>query len=358
MTSVNVSAGDNSALKALEEQRMELERDLQSERSAREQDVAELTMKNAAVQRACDELEQKLADKEAEAREGIDRAAAAEQRLVAKNTELEAYRKQMDDDKQSMERKLSDLTLENSRLQQENRRLTSSLATTEGRVEDLLVREATLMESVADKERELRDYRTEAELDHATLEEQLAERDRRFRDLQAQTDLQTAKHADATKGLQMQLSEKAEELSRVTATSREQEKLLEDQKSSASRTQSEIIELLAALRCVMTPLHATINTFAVDKIPMAPVASSSAPPAKDTQLASLTEAVDLSMPSTTLQDASWRLRLLNTRPAELAQAKMQACLDQTKKWQKECKKYKERADRAVASSKEKLSFRR
>jgi len=43
---------------------------------------------------------------------------------------------------------------------------------------------------------------------------------------------------------------------------------------------------------------------------------------------------------------------------DITKAQCDYCLHETKKWQKECKKYKERTDRVMLAARDKLAFRR
>ena len=379
VTSVNFSAADNGQLRLLEEKRIELERELQSERSVREQEVAEFAVKSAELTRANEELQKTLEAKKSE-------LANALEVMESLRFDTESHRREVEDHKRivhqaenaaveqqsaitslesrfkKVEVKLQEVTAEKLALQSElheahssRRSLDDDLTDLESKYDRLEERKRELLEALGERERTLRDHRSEAELDHATLEKEITEV--KERSAAQINDVERKVRAAVTEinKLKTAASVKENEISELQVMCNERGKAIEDTQIQSQNYASQVRVLLNHIKLFYDPLAAFLITFIDERIPLAPTTLS---PAKE---GTLSEPSDYHSPSfnvVSIEAAIASLGRMDSTLIELAKEKIKLCATQTKKWQKECKRYRDRAEKAITSAKEKIAFRR
>ena len=358
---------------------MELERELQAERSAREQEVAELAVKIAELTRTNAELRESsksdenklvaalkdiesvrqdknnltkeaatLRDDLAQAEKAVSatkaaiydsdlRLKAAESESLSHISEKDAMRSELALVKaaqKSYEADLGDLEIKHARLEDRRREL---------------------LEALGERERTLRDHRSEADLDHATLEKEiLEEKERSALQIKEVENRLLSTKADLEQ-MKIDLSMKEDELAELQVMCNERGKAVEEAHLQSQGNASQIRLLLNHVKLFYDPLAAFLASFIDERIPLAPTTSL---PGKEGTLSTPSGYHPLQLNVTSLEAAIATLGKMDSTLVELAKEKMTSCAKQTKKWQKECKRYRDRAEKAIFASKEKIAFRR
>lgn len=358
VTSINMSnSTSGEQLRALEEKCQNLERDLQAERSAREEQVSEFAVKNAELQQAKVALEQ---DTQA-AKVDRDRIASKlkDALLAVANAETAATQLRKEKEAHVLQAGEAACRIEHMRrdlrsAQQERNELEDNLSDVRGRHDKLTEEKAELLELVAEKERLLRDTKSEAELDRAMLERELTEE--KQRSARASADI-AGKLSAAEEQLDEVKSGRDGEMAELQVMCNERGRALEDAKREKVAMQASVRTLLNLFRLFFDAYTSHLKAFIDEPIPAVIAASSS--PSKENSSHSSPASYDVPIfDAKSLEAATASLKSFDSSLMELARRKMDECALQTKKWMKECKRYRERAARAVDAAKEKLAFRR
>ena len=368
VTSVNVSgaAQDPGHLRLLEEKRIELERELADERSAREEEVNELdhqlakakaeidslrTQRNGAnIERAsiARELESHSrasrdhASQLSELRRQLDEAATslrdAAQAKEAASKECDGLRRELAEASEARKRSISesvDLQAEHSKLNKQH---------------------STLLEQLAVKERNLRDLRAEADLDRATLEKELAD-ERERGSVQAKEDRARVQAVGTdNERLKREISGREDELAELQSMCNDRTRSVEKLTAQADATSTNVRKLLDTFGIFFEHYTSSFSSFLTESVPLAPTASTSSP-----SRSKYVEPINFILPvfqGETVDAAVSSLDLLDNSILEKAREKMTFCASQTKRWQRECKKHRDRAEKAISGAREKIAFRR
>lgn len=383
VTSVDLSTGQANGrgvnleqLRLLEEQRQALERELQSERSQREEEVTALRNEVESLQLVRDELLAQRAQTLAEVESAKGEAKASSTLVEEVRREMRGLERQHDNSKTrvaALEAELSALNAiadsvreRNTLLDREIREARHTISTLQDQVEQLEDetdslndKQRDLVAVIGEKERQLvekdrilRDHRSEAELDRATLEKELTEEKERS----AAQCLALQKKVDEVEAskieVQQALSKKEDELAELQVMCNERGKAIEDARNDSDETTNRMQGVLDAFGAFYSSY--TSSLIGVLKEPIHVAATKTAPATNGVTEDYPLPDVDFS----SLETASSSRTNLDTGLVALAKEKMLLGLAQAKIWQKECKKYKERINKANAAASEKLAFRR
>ncbi|KAJ8295056.1 Autophagy-related protein 11 [Rhodotorula toruloides] len=374
-------------LRQLEETNDSLSRELQTERSAREEEVAQLdsrasTAENArmVLQRRFDSLERDKSSVEQSHQGIVARSEDLERRLTAESRRSETLerdlagarvaegelRKQwtaLDQSHTRLQGELGTLRLELDRAR-------STIAEQEAKLVAAEESQRELTLAIAEKDRLLRDHRSEAELDRAVLEKEAAEAQRGTQ--AKEQELEDARRhgrllEEAIDGLKEQIGRwekvaqaKEDDLldirKAVEGVKAEKERALVDA-DKVLRKMTDLargaITLAGRLRDENNKITAILNT---------------PPPAKVDGGSSEVDkaAVDAHVPAVPALDyASGDLEGLLTELekynhdtlTDAVKNKVDSLTSVTKKWVKEAKAYRERAHRAASGANDKIAFR-
>lgn len=358
-----MSTNNNEALQAVEEQRMQLERDLQAERSAREAEVTALTVKNSELERQLAEqaetkaslikrhrLEQDRMTEDHNARTAdllgeVDRLTERATHLAG---EITVHTSEANQLRQQLEDVQEDVQEVKKRLEEE-----------EMRSDHLEKRKQDLLQALNEKDRLLRDHRTESELDKATLEKELAEAREKHDALERESAAQIA-------GLQHGMERVKENLSAQETDNAELQTMCDERGRSISTLLAEaqssnvkVLTLLELCRVFFSQCESFLVHFIKEEVPKAPVSSTSNTTSRSKAPAATFRPSDYKpFDGSSLERAIDSLESnQSTQLWELAKAQCDHCVSETKNWQKQCRRYKERMDKAVTTSKDKIAFR-
>jgi autophagy-related protein 11 len=417
---------DPNQIRALEDAKQALERELQNERGSRETEVAELSMRNEELRLAVERsraaekgVSTKLVDLQTEKLRAEGELQAlrtrlsdaerdkqqARQDLSDVTSELEDTRKQLQaeqdaahavrvelgerlitlrelaaeleakeeekknqltDVRESLQRQLAtsaadvddargrlhELELASKELEDRLARERSEAETTLKDVETRLgaseARRQELCEAIGEKEKLLRDHRSEAELDRAVLERELEElrgklamatdevEDGRAYVKQVESELEAAKSDISKRDEELELRKKEADAARHEA---------DGLRRGGNSTATRALRLAKSLHDSQRETIASLSTDTPEGVSVAGTLDDP-PDWASLDFAALEALLDtLSAPLTpTLREA--------------VKSKVDTLSTTVKKWQKECKAYRERAQRATAAASEKIAFRK
>ena len=357
VTSVDISNTDGSEqLRVLEERKQELERELQNERTAREQEVNALQVKNAKLEKA-KELLQKEKEEQASAAKKIaeevqvvkEAEAAGKATAVRLREELEVAEKKARGANEQAER----LTRGVEEARSARNTLEEELGALRRNFDQLSQQKDELVGILGERERSLRDAKSEAELDRATLEKELADEKERSSNRAKEFE---SKLSEAEEKISEMKTDRDGEFAELQVMCNERGKALEDSAKEKEATHASLRTLLNLFRLFFDAYTSHLKSLIDDPIPL--VVTSSSPSKENSSLSSPSAYNVPVFQATNLSTAIASMKALDSSLIELARKKMDLCALQTKKWMKECKRYKERATRAVDAAKEKLAFRR
>lgn len=363
-TSVSVSNSANEALQALEEKRTQLERELQAERGTREAEVAALQIKNSELERQLaehlehkatlvmqhkveqDELKQDHRLKADDLQMEIDRLAERAAHLAGQNTmqqsETSRLRQQLQDAKEDTE----DLR---RRLEEE-----------ESRSNTLEKRKSDLLHALNEKDRILRDHRTESELDRATLEKELAELKEKLDSLERESAAQAASLTHDLERLQAKTSTQESDNAELQTMCDERGRSISEMRADAQATNVKVVTLLHLCQAFHIQCEEFLTQFVRQDIPKVKGRSSDASTSIMNSKGAVTGSRLGQSVSTKMASLDQAIEYMESRqPSEIwesVRAHCEYCISETFTWQKQCKRYKQRADKAVSTAKEKLAF--
>ncbi|BGO93942.1 hypothetical protein NBRC10512_007011 [Rhodotorula toruloides] len=374
-------------LRQLEETNDSLSRELQTERSAREEEVAQLdsrasTAENArmVLQRRFDSLERDKSSVEQSHQGIVARSEDLERRLTAESRRSETLERDLAGARVAegeLRKQWTALDQSHTRLQGELGtlrlgldRARSTIAEQEAKLVAAEESQRELTLAIAEKDRLLRDHRSEAELDRAVLEKEAAEAQRGTQ--AKEQELEDARRhgrllEEAIDGLKEQIGRwekvaqaKEDDLldirKAVEGVKAEKERALVDA-DKVLRKMTDLargaITLAGRLRDENNKITAILNT---------------PPPAKVDGGSSEVDkaAVDAHVPAVPALDyASGDLEGLLTELekynhdtlTDAVKNKVDSLTSVTKKWVKEAKAYRERAHRAASGANDKIAFR-
>ena len=231
-----------------------------------------------------------------------------------------------------------------------------SLSTTTNRLQSAESMVKTLATSNQEKERKFRDQQIESELDRAGLENELRELHGTLEERRAEVDRTKEGIAlgfEATKLLERKIDRLEVDLS-----TRKGEKVALDQEMSGKvedlrlmrKTAREAMSIAGELRMENLDI---INALTAKPDPTLTTPSDPPPPAP-----TLT-AAPIDFENGDLDDLLMRMRAYEKRSlTEAVKGKVESLTILTRKWQKECKNYRDRAHRATSGASEKIAFRK
>lgn len=344
VTSVSVSVTDNAALRTIEEKRMELERELQAERGSREQETAELNFKLAELQRSESASKQARDALETKLQEALARAEKAE------NAEKSAAEG-------------------NARLQRELDAAQGNLKEAESRASDTARRlertqeqQREALEALGEKERLLREYQSEAEIDKAMLEKELNEEKERASTLIQDVEARLKAAEMESSGLRESISRKDDRIAHLDGVCKERLYAAENLKSQLKKAEEQDTELIKHTKTLYDGIVTFLADIINERIPLAPTSSRS----RDTSLTEIQDVesnafVPPAFNDSSAEEAIRSLVQLDASIVEQTKQKIRVCVEQPKRWQRECRKHKERAEKAITAlvgNKDKLAFRK
>lgn len=393
-------------LHALEETKEGLERELQAERSGREEELAQLNQQNGELTAAHRTDEEQIVELGAELAKLRREKIEWEQERARRIKEAEQASKRMQDEmkryeelerdlvvarqgSQSLTTKLADVELQHAALRTDAESTRKDLTTARTKIveleEALKVVEARNRDSalaIADKDRQLRDQRSEADVDRAVLEKETTDLRTtiRKRDVELGESIARITTLESiADGLREQIArwERMAELrnEEVGVAKEEVEKAKQERELGIVGVQRELVQSVALARRAVklagqlrdenlkvvallaaTPAISKSDSSSdnVDKektptpAPVEPTddAATAAPTPPDYDAGDLEEllAEVEKFSVDTLTDA--------------VKVKVDSLTNVTRKWIKESKAYRERAHRATASASDKIAFRK
>jgi autophagy-related protein 11 len=411
-------SSDPSQVRTLEDAKQALERELQNERGSRETEVAELSMRNEQLRLAVERsraaekgvssklvdlqteklriegelqtLRTRLADVEQDKQQAkqqlsdtsdelldvrrqlqVEQSAARDNRveladrllaLRKMTAELEAKEEERKDQvaeaRTSLEQQIASSVAEvdEARSRQHELEVTCkeledqlARARSEAKntLKDIEARQQQLYDAIGEKDKLLRDHRSEAELDRAVLERELEE-------LRGQLGMA---QDDVASG-RARVKQVESELEDVTLDVSRRDEELQSQRKEADAAWREADGLR---RGAMTTATRSVR-----------LAKSLHDAQRETIASLSTDMPEGACVSGALDDPDWAAldlaaleALIDTLSApltpglgEAVKSKIETLTTTVKKWQKECKAYRERAQRATAASFEKIAFRK
>lgn len=362
-TSVSVSTHHNEALRTLEERRMQLERDLQTERSAREAEVTALNAKNS-------ELERQLA-------EYIESKANLAARHKHEQSRMAEDHKSKTDDLQAEIDRLSgrvahlsgEMTMQASEAtqlrqqlqdaQEDTQEMRKRLEEEEVRSDHLEKRKQDLLQTLNERDRLLRDHRSEAELDRATLEKELAEAREKLDALERDSAAQLAILQQDVERIKANLSVQQSDTAELQNMCDERDRSIAKMMSDSQATDLKVLTLLRLCQSFYSQCEGFLVQFVKHEVPKAPASGTSTTlPRAKAPAATFSPSDYKAFDGTSLDRAIEYLEGGHSGQLwELAKQQCDYCIFETKNWQKQCKRYKERMDKALATSKDKIAFR-
>ncbi|GAA5997952.1 uncharacterized protein JCM10292_006930, partial [Rhodotorula paludigena] len=381
-------------VRQLEESNDSLSRQLQTERSAHEEEVAQLEARTSVAESAGEQLRSRHTALEAERdeleharRDAAHALVAAETRLADESDRREAVERELGTARAAeaeLKRQWDALDSSHTRVQGELGTLRVELEraqgahrVADGALEAALQAQRDLTLVVAEKDKLLRDQRTEAELDRAVLEKELdglrsrlAVRDKDIELAQART--RTVE--EIAEGLREQVARwekvalaKDEDVGAVRReieeAKRAKEKGIVDVQKELVRMTTfarEAVTLAGRLRDENVNITQILNTpppakpdAAVSEIDKAVQASPPVP-----QVAATPAVPPLDYASGNLDELLRELKTYTHDPLmDAVKNKVDSLTTITKKWVKEAKTYRERAHRAASAVNDKIAFR-
>lgn len=419
--SEDAKSGETAALlervRSLTEAKQALERDLQAERSSRETDIARLDVTNAELAAASSALKQdveikareaqvlglKLQETEREKVRAVRESEDAEERLRSVNND---YAKAMDDlqkaesKSSSVQVRLEELTSELTYAQSQSQEAEVKLQDIERAHENLQTAYQTmetdyqhvrtaytnLQNAVGEKEQLLRHHRSEADADRAVLENRAANLEEALEAERKEVEKLKEKLALSEaekKGVQMELdkekvarraevaakedairradteSKQKEEASRESARKDEAHQAtitsLKVQHDEVDALKGKLVEALTCAKDLRNSNHRLLSSLAAET----PLSSSKLivpdPALANVELVPSSEPVDPNEIDTLLASLkSFDRGALG----EAVRRKVDALATLTRKWQKECKVYRDRAQKSALAAGEKIAFRK
>ncbi|BGP47932.1 oligomeric, coiled-coil, peripheral membrane protein [Rhodotorula kratochvilovae] len=379
-------------VRVLEEGKDVLERQLQAERSAREEDVAQLEARASAAESAAAQAREarQALERERDDAEGAraDAAAAlvgAEERLADEADRRDAAEREVGSARAAeaeLKKQWSALDLSHTRVQGELgaarvelERVKAALAEQEAEANAARDAQKALALVVAEKDRLLRDQRSEAELDRAVLEKEADEL--RTRLAAREKDVEQARARTRTleeivEGLREQVArwEKVAHAKEedVDAVKREVEDARREKEKGIVDVQKELIRVTALARDAVT----LAGRMRDENNNIAHILNTPPPSKGEGSTTELDKAVQV--PSPTPQaapvvppldyaagDLDELLRELKAYThdslTDAVKNKVDSLTSVTKKWVKEAKAYRERAHRAASGANDKIAFR-
>ncbi|GAA5848045.1 hypothetical protein JCM9279_007426 [Rhodotorula babjevae] len=381
----------------LEEGKEALERQLQAERSAREEEVAQLESRVSAAESSASQLstaraqlERERDDAEAARADAAAALVAAEERLADEADRRDAAEREVATARaaeQELKKQWSALDLSHTRVQGELgtarvelERVQAELGEQGGAVRAAREAQRELALVVAQKDKLLRDQRSEADLDRAVLEKEADELRRRLAARDQDVELaqgRTRTVEDVVEGLREQVARwekvalaKEED---VDAIKREVDDARRDREKGIVDIQKELVRMTRLAREAVTvagkmrdennniahilnappPAKGDASATELDKAVQAPSSSSS--PLQD-ELAPSPPPLDYA--SGNLDDLLDELRAYtHDSLTDAVKNKVDSLTSVTKKWVKEAKAYRERAHRAASGANDKIAFR-
>ncbi|TNY19397.1 hypothetical protein DMC30DRAFT_400574 [Rhodotorula diobovata] len=379
-------------VRQLEEGKEALERQLQAERSTREEEVAQLESRASAAEStveqlrsARDALERERDDAEAGRADAAAALVSAEERLADESDRRDAAEREAASARTAemeLKRQWSALDASHTRVQGElgTARVELERAQTELSEQSSAVqaardaqKELTLV--VAEKDRLLRDQRSEAELDRAVLEKQVDELRKRLAARDKDVELaqgRTKTVEGIVEGLREQVArwEKVAHAKEedVDAIKREIDDARRDKEKGIVDVQRELVRMSALAREAVT----LAGRMRDENNNIAHILNTPPSSKGDASAAELDKAVQVPSPASQedappppLDYASGDLdELLHVLQAyshdsltDAVKNKVDSLTSVTKKWVKEAKGYRERAHRAASGASDKIAFR-
>lgn len=351
-------------MQALEERRSQLERELQAERGAREAEVAALQIKNSELERQLSEhLEHKTAlvmqhkaeqedlvqdhkAKSDDLQTEIDRLAERAAHLAGQNTlqqsEVSRLRQQLQD------------------AQEDTEDLRRRLSEEETRSDHLEKRKQDLLQALNEKDRILRDHRTESELDRATLEKELAELKEKLDSLDRESAAQAASLTHDLEKLKAKTSTQESDNAELQTMCDERGRSISEMRADAQATSLKVATLLHLCQAFHNHCEEFLTQFIRRDIPKVKNGSTDAAASLLSGKGPATTFRPNGSASASMATLDQAIDYMESRqPSELwdlVRAHCEHCISETFTWQKQCKRYKQRADKAVSTAKEKLAF--
>lgn len=369
-----------SRLHALEELNEQLTRDLQAERTGKEEELAQLNHEKSELAAARLAREKELAKAQDELTN--TRAEAERKELVAQ----EDARRSADiarKAEQVVAKRLAEVEERHSSLQAEHVTRSGELAQARTLVQELEAAIKNVESSqrdlnlvVAEKERLLRDQRGEAELDRAVLERELedlrATIQRKDQEVEAGV-VRVTTLEEVVGGLRAQVARwetaTAEKESEVGAAKEEIERVRQEKEVGIVEVKRELIKaekvarqalkaagelkdengkIIALLAATPTPSKgesSTENAEVADVVPLPADEAASVPP--------------LDFDGADLEELLAEIQKYSADPlADAVKSKVESLTQTTKKWIKEAKSYRERAHRSAGTASDKIAFRK
>ncbi|GAA5904051.1 hypothetical protein JCM8208_003427, partial [Rhodotorula glutinis] len=384
-----------SHIRQLEEGKEALERQLQAERSAREEEVAQLESRASAAESTASQLgtartqlERERDDAEAARADAAAALVTAEERLADELDRRDAAEREVASARaaeQELKKQWSALDVSHTRVQGElgTARVELERVQVELGEQGAAARAAheaqrQLALVVAQKDKLLRDQRSEADLDRAVLEKEadelrkrLAARDRDVELAQART--RTVE--DVVEGLREQVARwekvalaKEED---VDAVKREIEDARRDKEKGIVDVQKELVRMTRLAREAVT----VAGKMRDENNNIANILNTPPPSKGDASAAELDKAVQISTPPPPQDEPASSPPPLDYASGDLVELldelrayshdsltdavknKVDSLTSVTKKWVKEAKGYRERAHRAASGANDKIAFR-
>ncbi|BGP31874.1 oligomeric, coiled-coil, peripheral membrane protein [Rhodotorula toruloides] len=374
-------------LRQLEETNDSLSRELQTERSAREEEVAQLDSRasaaenaRSALQRRIDALEREKSSVEQSHQGVVSRSEDLERRLTAESRRSETLERDLASARAAegeLKKQWTALDESHTRLQGELGTLRLELdraRSTIAEQETKLVaaeesqRELTL--AIAEKDRLLRDHRSEAELDRALLEKEAAEAQKGTQ--AKEQELKDARRHERL--LEEAIDALKEQIGRweKVAQAKEEDiagirKTVEDVKAEKERALVDADKDLRKMTDLARGAVALTGRLRDENDKITAILNTPPPAKADGGSAGVDKAaVDAYVPAVPALDyASGDLEGLLTELekynhdtlTDAVKNKVDSLTSVTKKWVKEAKAYRERAHRAASGANDKIAFR-
>lgn len=360
---MSVSNSAAEAYQALEEKRMRLERDLQAERSAREAEVAALSVKNSELERqVAEHMESKATLAARHKQEQIDVAEDHKSKVNEFHTEIERLTERtshLAGESTMHSNEASRLREQLQDAEEDTEDLRKRLAEEEARSDQLEKRKHDLLQALNEKDRLLRDHRTESELDRATLEKELAEAKERLDNIERENAAQVASLESDIQRLQAKSSTQESDNAELQTMCDERGRSISTMRAEALATNAKVMTLVGLCQVFYSQCEGFLRHFVREEVPKAPASGNSTTLSRSKAPAANFRPDDnRSFDSASLERAIAYME--SRQPSdmwEMARAQCEYCLFETKNWQKQCKRYKERMDKAIATSKDKIAFR-
>ncbi|KAL8292575.1 hypothetical protein RQP46_001187 [Phenoliferia psychrophenolica] len=406
-------------IRSLEESKEALERQLQTERSGREEELAQLNQRNgelsAARERDVDalsKLREQVASHDADRRKwDTERTGWSQERRDAKDlfdevskrglkatddhrlatTRLADVERQLDLSRSAadelsrqlveVEGQHSNLQSDHGNLQWELTRARTTIQELEASSEAVEAANRDLSATVADKERLLRDQQGEAELDRAVLEKEMADL-RQIVETKEESLVASADRTTALEAVAHDLREQIKLWELVSVTKESEVGVAKGEAEEARREREAATDALRRELVVAEHTARAALQFAgelcdengkITAVLSAPAPtksdSSSDNPDKILVVASTSPrdvvAISVEPPSPVTDYANGDLEELladlkkfdHDALTEAVKAKIESLSSMSKKWSKEAKAYRERAHRATSGASDKIAFR-